>query len=343
MKSKITRKALKYFYFFLLLGYTLFLLSSLLISLLESFSYSGFFLKHFGVSLEFFIYALFGFGLLIFLIPFDINISQKWVKLIKKFLLVNVYVLTAFLLTALTINVLERINYNNFIYSKIHLQPKLLIKTVILQIFSLCVNFWLVVRAGGYGRFFKIRLLRGTKVSASTIKDSILIIYSAVLFVFILTGSLRFVYKFYTEENTFLRENELNYALKEMDIYQWIAEFFPKTKDIVNWCDQQSKPVELVTFDPEMIWMNYEGLSRVFLTNCYFANIYSWNKSYSYIGKDNMLLVSITPCDRKLEEKKGDPNGNIMEYLKVVNNQYICQSSEVIPGLYLYKGKGGKK
>ena len=341
MKPKIMSKVLKYLYFIFLFGYIIFLAQSLLISLLESFSYSGFSLKHLGISLEFFIYASIVSGCLSFLIPIELKISQRKVKLLKRLLLVNAYASAVLLLVTLVFNLVERINYNNFIYNKIHLQPNLLFKTVILQMFSLCVNFWFVVRAGAYRRLFKIRLLRGTKISASTLKNSILIIYSSVLLAFILTGSLRFVYKFYREENTFLRENEVNYALKKMDIYQWVEEYFPKTKGVVNWCDQQNKPVELVTFDPEMIWMSYEGLSRVFLTNCYYANIYSWNKSYSYIGKNNLLLVSTTPCDRKLEEEKGDPRGNITEYLKIVNNQHICHSTEVIPGLYLYKG--GKK
>ena len=171
MKIKITRKALKYFYFIFLFGYIFFLLSSLLVSLLESFSYSGFFLKHFGLPLEFFIYALFVCGLLIFLIPVDINISQRRVKLIKKLILVNAYAFLALFLTTLTVNVVENINYSNFIYSKIHLQPRLLFKTLIILIFSLFVNFWFVVRVGGYRRLFKISLLRGIKISASTIKD----------------------------------------------------------------------------------------------------------------------------------------------------------------------------
>lgn len=158
------------------------------------------------------------------------------------------------------------------------------------------------------------------------------------MLIFVFMISLSFITRFYKPDKTFLKENELKYYLRQMDIYQWVNVFFPKTKNIINWCDQQKKPVELVTFDPEIIWMNYEGLSRVFLTNCYFANIDSVNKSLSYFGKDNLLLVSVTPCDPKLESIRPDPNGDINEYFKFVNNQHICGSKEIVPNLYMYKG-----
>jgi hypothetical protein len=221
--------------------------------------------------------------------------------------------------------------------------------------FFLHTNLWLIIRLGSYkGNFISVKpvkvfatlsLLRfhflfekNYRIAGLRIWDYILLTYSVIIIVFTLTSSVKFAGEFIKPDTVFLKENELRYARKEMNIYGWIEEFFPKTKDLINWCDMQEKPVKLVTFDPEIMWWNYEGMTRVFLTNCYIDNIYSVNKTYDYVGEENLLLVSITPCDRELEENKGDPNGDHIEYFRAVNNQYICRSQEIVPGLYLYKG-----
>jgi hypothetical protein len=157
------------------------------------------------------------------------------------------------------------------------------------------------------------------------------------LAIFTLNNSLVFINGFYEIDKGFKQENEAKYALRQIGIYQWIEEYFPLTKDIIFWCEKQEKPVELVSFDPQIIWNSYEGLSRVFLTNCSYVNIGSLNKTYEYLKEESLLLVSIAPCDPNIKVgNKVELGPDVMEYFKLVNNNYICNSKEIIPGLYLY-------
>jgi len=259
-------------------------------------------------------------------------------------------------LVILIVNTLEIINYPNYIYTHLHLQPKLLYKTGFLHFIFLYTNLWHIIKLKNYrGSFvsrksvqifsvlslirFQLLFQKKYNLKASKIRKFILLSYSAVLMVFTLSSSSKYVSEFIKPDTVFLKESELKYARKEMDIYQWVEEFFPKMKEVIIWCDQQDGPVELVTFDPEIMWMNYEGLSRVYLTNCYYANINSLNKTHSFVGKKKLRLVSISSCDPELAKEKGNPNGDHIEYFKIINNQHICNSEEIVPSLYLYNGE----
>lgn len=353
MKPDIKNNIYRYLYNILLIGYILFISLAIFISLLESFSYSGFFLKHFYISLDFIICISLVSGLIICVVPIVFIKSKWWVKLVKRFFLLSVNTFFVLLLVILVVNTIEYVNYPNFIYTYIHLQPKLLIKTGLLHFIFLYMNLWHIIRLGSYrGSFisrrsvqifsvlslikFQLQFQKKYQIEASKIRDYILLAYSIILIVFTLINSVKFMDEFVKPDTVFLKESELKYARKEIDIYQWVEEFFPKMKEVISWCDQQDSQVELVTFDPEILWMNYEGLSRVFLTNCYIANIDSLNKTHSYVGKEKLLLVSVASCDPELAKEKSDPNGEHIDYFKIVNNQHICNSREIVPGLYLF-------
>lgn len=354
MQSKIKLKIVPInLYLSIIFIYLAFIFLTLLLSFIESFTYSGFFLKHFHISLNFFASASLGIGLLVSIMRPPNQLRRgRWADFLGSLLIFNLGFLLALFSLILAVNILESLNYENFIFSKIHLNPKLIIKVGFIELLSLCVNSVLIVRTEHplslkVVRFFKLlspkRFILKSKTDdinvPSIIPGLTFIIYSIVLLAFTITGSLSSAYKFYEKDKIFLKDNELKYALRDINIYQWIEIFFPKTKDFVNWCDQQVSPVHLVSFDPQILWLNYEGLSRVFLTNCTIENIYSENRSRDYIGRKNIFLVSITPCEKGLVIGKDELSGSTMEYFRKINNYYICRSAQIVQSLYFYESE----
>lgn len=316
------------------------MISVICILLLESFTYLGFFTKHIGASSTFIILLTLVIGFLISVIPVgNFGKKNKWFIFCRKSFQVNIKILLVSLLFTLLLNTVEYFTYDNFIYSKIHIQPKLLYRALALMTIALYVNLSLIIRNGDDNYFIQsFRLFKKRyKLTASIMKDLLLVLFSVIVIVFTLTSSVKFIYKFYQPDNSFLKEYELKYFKGQITILEWIDVFFPQTSDLVKWCNSQSNPVELVTLDPQMIWMNYEGMTRVFLTNCYYANIYSENETYSYIGKKNILLTTVSKCNKEKKDYKGNPNDNKYIYLNDVNNYYICHSKEIVPGLYKYE------
>jgi len=169
-------------------------------------------------------------------------------------------------------------------------------------------------------------------------KPLLYFMYSLLILYFTANNFLIFVPNFYKVDKAYRQENELKYAFGEMDIHAWIAEYLPKTRAVIEWCNIQEKPVNLVTFDPEMIWLNYEALSRVFLTNCNYVNIYSVKESLPYyLEMRDLLFVSISECNPSMVYKELSINDDIYEYFRQLNNKYVCKSGKIVRGLYHYK------
>jgi len=310
---------------------------SILVSLLESFTYVGFFLKHFHLSLKVFIYVNFLSGILIFLTGWN-NEGKYKSKTMWVFSKINLLFFLFISVVTIITNFIEKVNYPNFVYTYVHLQPQLLYKPIIISGFGVLVSLSIVFRASLLKWLYRFSKPRINYLSLLTkTRHFVYYIFTVILVIFTLSNSATHIKSFYEIEKGFKQENEAKYALRQIDIYQWIEEYFPLTKDVIFWCEKQEKPVELVSFDPQIIWNSYEGLSRVFLTNCNYANIGSLNKSSEYLKKETLLLVSITPCDPNIKVGNNvELELDVMEYFKLVNNNYICNSKEIIPGLYLY-------
>lgn len=311
--------------------------------LIESFSYSGFFVKHLKFDINILVYPNIIIAGLIVLTRFKFNLGDKWRSIIKQLLNINLYIFVVVLIISIISNLFDKFVYSNFIFSTIHIQPILFNKVLKLILFVLIVNFIL-----NYDyKFPKIKKLNLSflnkfeiklpSVSIHKIKYFIVLIYTIVVSGLVIKNAFVFVDKFYTVDILYRQQNELKYFLQEMNIYEWTSEYLPNTFDVIRWCDNQASPVELVSFDPEIIWMTYEGLSRVFLTNCHYANIDPVSKSYDYFDREELLLVSVSKCDPQLVDDKPDPKTEIIKYFKIINNTYICKSKEIVPNLYLYK------
>ncbi len=342
MKSKYISS----FYSNLLLVCIFSILLSMIIGLTESFLYSGFFLKHFGLSPNLFFYVAIVSSIIISIFPVNNSAkNKKWIKGIEKLFSVDIGVFIFLLLFTLIMNGIESVTYGNFVFDKIHVQPFLLYRPLIVQSVSLFMILSLVIRSAGNreGSILIKRIGFVKNVKAADFRNYILIIYSLIVMVFTMINVINFVIKFYQPDKAFPDNNDLKYALGKINVYQWVGTYFPKTQGIVKWCDQQEKHVDLITLDSEIIWMNYEGLSRVFLTNCRYVNINTLRSTYDYLNKNNLMLVSVSSCDPNLKDNKPDPKIKTIDYFKVLNNGYICNSKEIVPGLYMYKGNVGEK
>lgn len=107
-----------------------FLITLFAYSLVETFTYSGFLVKHFDIKI--------GFGLLlVFVVSFII--FSKFYKnvLFAKLLLVVTYILT---FVYLVFDTLERVTYLNFVFSHFHLHVYLLLLSVVLVAIIFLIN-----------------------------------------------------------------------------------------------------------------------------------------------------------------------------------------------------------
>jgi len=162
--------------------------------------------------------------------------------------------------------------------------------------------------------------------------------------VFVLTAIVLIPYYFYSVYYNYLNASfrqETSYALGRASIYQWIEWRMPKMTEFVRWCDNQKEPVRVVRHDPDMIWYGYEGLVRVFLTNCYFDRIPIHNKSLAeteeLIRNEDLkfYLASLNDCvtEDKIEVKSEHESPERL-LMRKRNNMMVCTGEEIVESLY---------
>ena len=396
--DKFSKNIIKYWLYITLLLWVISSLSVLFITLLESFTYRGFFLKHYVISFRFpiSISVFFVFCQLFILLKYEIvPIYKKLIFIVSK---ISLILFATTLSSYLFFNFIESKNYPNFVFSKIHLQPKLLNGPLNVAFIVFSINIFFIhllfsknkkentfhfhkgikkfsnrlykyifnrifyqtidrkkitnirkhINSHFKGNKYMIGFLAGIQRLYKSIlkfingdlkfKPLLYFMYSLLILYFTANNFLIFVPNFYKVDKAYRQENELKYAFGEMDIHAWIAEYLPKTRAVIEWCNIQEKPVNLVTFDPEMIWLNYEALSRVFLTNCNYVNIYSVKESLPYyLEMRDLLFVSISECNPSMVYKELSINDDIYEYFRQLNNKYVCKSGKIVRGLYHYK------
>lgn len=149
----------------------------------------------------------------------------------------------------------------------------------------------------------------------------------------------------YTNSLKFVNWTEINYARGKISVYGWVDQRFPKVRAGIDWCENPpgGKPLALARYDPDMIWYEYDGFMRSFMTNCYFEN-----PPLDGLPVENVLSVAkekklrfwtITPnrCLPQAEVKKHlDYEGEHQLYLRQLNNVIVCHSQEVKPNLYYF-------
>jgi hypothetical protein len=155
----------------------------------------------------------------------------------------------------------------------------------------------------------------------------------------------------YTNSLKFLRWDEINYALGNINIYSWTNERFPNVNGAVNWCDRppEGKRMPLAQIDPDMIWYKDDGLMRVFMTNCYYENPPLNGIPLNEVLFEAKILklqfYNATPnnCVEENDIKPFSPSEKpaVMDMRKL-NNLLICNSQKVAPGLYYFDYKNIK-
>ena len=135
----------------------------------------------------------------------------------------------------------------------------------------------------------------------------------------------------------------LDYALGKTSLNDWIEVNFPRMSGVIKWCDSQTgdKPVDLITVDPDIVWYEYEGLIRIFMTNCQIINMVSNLKSpedaYDILVTrfpEPRWYVSLNKCRQEKDIIRKPYYDDHRFQLQLINNYIVCRLTEKIPHLY---------
>lgn len=145
---------------------------------------------------------------------------------------------------------------------------------------------------------------------------------------------------------TFTPQIEKDFAFGKTNIYGWTETIFPRMSEVVKWCDTPNPDGSykvITTYDPGLIWFEFEGQMRVYMTNCQYGPFYGHGQEVtqiiSYLRKNNIefYLASIEDCSKNGSVKLlGFENENQL-YMRNLNNEIICNSAQILPHLYFFK------
>jgi len=137
--------------------------------------------------------------------------------------------------------------------------------------------------------------------------------------------------------NVNLRQDGL-YALRRTSIYDWVSVRMPKVAEVVKWCEKQSaeSPTPIIQIDPDMIWYRYEGLMRIFMTNCSFSSNVPLNDNGEISeGTQPFYVISLSEC---LPQGEVKPLWNFETEeafrMRQQTNILICKGEKVVDSLY---------
>lgn len=177
--------------------------------------------------------------------------------------------------------------------------------------------------------FFHLRFLALLFISTQAsikIQGNLIIKYCRVAFIlftiyFLVRNVPRQIIYYYYHDLTSI---ESSYAKGRSDIFSWVKHLHPKTHQAVEWCDKRNEVTVLNTADPDLIWFEFEGMSRVFMTNCQIKTFASSNLDFSNLG-ENEFFYSINECRPKADVKMlGYENSN-QKYMRLMNNDIVCK------------------
>jgi len=121
-------------------------------------------------------------------------------------------------------------------------------------------------------------------------------------------------------------QREIKFSLGQSTVSDWIAAVLPRTHQVVEWCNRQSQTQYLVKLDPDLIWFDSQGRFDIFLANCAFTGLAETGQSY---------LVSLSSCLPEVTAKHSLEDEQVLS-LRRQNNDLVCRSQPVVPGLYVY-------
>jgi len=318
MVKNIIKSFLKVNYFI----FPLLLMVGFIWSLLESFTYAGFL-----PGTRFFLLLAILSGLLMGIARKKTVVcpSSRFYEILFSS---NKFIFSILLITFSFVFLLEKIHYSNYVFSLIHLQPKLLFWPCFLTGFTLLLDLYYHQERWFLEKIFKkkkfLRILN--------------LLFALFLLLFAVQRSIVFVSNLYKEEVTAEeRQKEIQYATREMNIYLWVEKWFPKMKEVVFWCDRNAEAEELYVFDPFLTWLSYEGLFRSYMTNCKLSYVATKEQALEFIQNKKKFkwIASYNECDPALPAPSDKVSlFETTDYLKVLNNFFVCNSKSVVPGLF---------
>lgn len=170
-----------------------------------------------------------------------------------------------------------------------------------------------------------------------------------ILVLLTLYSSVFYIYNVnYSNSLKFLNWNEINYSIGRININEWIDLYFPSMKYTIRWCEDGDllSPKYLARYDPDLIWFDYDGLSRSFMLNCEYVNPIPENipisEVISYAIKNKLVFYISSP------NKCTDDNNVVPKFsyerpyqttLRKLNVKIICNSKEIEPNLYYFDYK----
>lgn len=230
---------------------------------------------------------------------------------------------------------------------------KRILVSALFIIFAVILEFILLKNFSGYyARYhqhiqislfllFVLQVVKPTRIKK--IKNFIFILFSLMLFYIAFRNAyrmLKFTYSIY-----YLPASETSYALGKMNIRQWISLKFPKMKDFLFFCENppNNEVFKYAWIDPDLIWFEYDGMLRTFMTNCAIESPpiegvpLDMVSSFLRENRSDFYFPSIHTCVTTSELKKpNNPFANPQQiYLNKLTNKLVClaQPTEV-PYLY---------
>jgi hypothetical protein len=230
-------------------------------------------------------------------------------------------------------------------------QKKAKIKKIVLFILlATFIELFIMSRLSGfYIRYHQhlqmilfILLISQLNISLKSFKKPqvLFTIFSAILIAYTtrqIYRTLRFSYSTH-----YIPSNEVKYALGKEDIYDWIDLKFPRVNKILLHCENppNSQIVNFSQLDPDLIWFEYDGMMRTFMTNCTYTGRgvdgqpVETAVQYAIDNQYQFIFPSINPCTEPESIRTlGYENENQM-YLRKLTNEFVCVSKEILPSLY---------
>jgi len=131
---------------------------------------------------------------------------------------------------------------------------------------------------------------------------------------------------------------EWKYFTKKKDIYDWVKFLHPKTYEAIEWCDKRSGVTILNTADPDLIWFDFEGMSRVYMTNCQ-IKIYTTEEFANSDFTNDNYYFTINKCDNSNNIRMLGYEKDNQRKLRLVNNNIVCQLKNINNAVYNLKRK----
>lgn len=129
-----------------------------------------------------------------------------------------------------------------------------------------------------------------------------------------------------------------NYAMRRINLIDWIDYYYPKFADFIKWCGENKPMVDVLVADPSLMWNYYEASS--YLVNCNLLNIgISKNKQVKEFVSEirekykGNYIVSYTQCDSKIPDIEDADNTDMLRRHEA-NTKLICASTPVEKKLY---------